>query len=153
MILNPNDEIRKFLSFGDKVAEKITNAVGSAWFLGLNIIIFAAWLLINEGVFGQDLIFDPYPFGFLTLAVSLEAIILAIFVLITQNRQAKVSDIRSELDYRADLQTQSDIDIALRMLERIAAAQKIDVSDLEKQVTNNRRRVTREHPVEQQPTN
>jgi uncharacterized membrane protein len=147
MVINPNDEIKRFLSLNDKMAEKVTNIAGSAWFLTANFIWFVVWLVVNSGVFGQDMVFDKFPFGFLTLAVSLEAIFLSIFVLVSQNRQSKVSDIRAELDYRTDLQTQSDIDIVLHILERVAQAQNIDVSDLTKQVTTNRRRVTREHPV------
>ncbi|MDB5175922.1 MAG: hypothetical protein JWM81_780 [Candidatus Saccharibacteria bacterium] len=147
MVINPNDEIKRFLSLNDKMAEKVTNMAGSAWFLTVNFIWFAVWLAVNTGVFGQDMVFDKFPFGFLTLAVSLEAIFLSIFVLVSQNRQSKVSDIRAELDYRTDLQTQSDIDIVLHILARVAEAQNVDVSDLTKQITTNRRRVTREHPV------
>ncbi|MDB5184278.1 MAG: hypothetical protein JWN38_86 [Candidatus Saccharibacteria bacterium] len=149
MIINPNEEIRKFLSLGDKIAEKVTNMAGSSWFLALNTIWFIVWLTVNTGVFGKDVIFDGFPFGFLTLVVSLEAIFLSIFVLITQNRQSKVSDIRGELDYRVNLQTESDIDVILSILERLAVAQNIEVADLMKQVTAGRRKVTREHPVDE----
>lgn len=145
--INKNEQIKKLRTFGDKLSDKVTSVAGSTGFLLLNLVWFFGWILINTGVFGQQFVFDAYPFGFLTMVVSLEAIILAVFVLITQNRQAKHSEIRSELDYITDLQADAEINIIISMLERVAGKQNIDVSDLLVQLEGNQKKILREHPI------
>ena len=104
-------------------------------FVRLHIAWFAAWIAVNMGLLGDAREFDPYPFGLLTLAVSLEAIFLSTFVLITQNRQAKTSDIRSELDYRTNVIAERENDVIMRALQRIAARDGIAVDDLIAEMT------------------
>ncbi len=82
------------------------------------------------GVAGCGLIFDEYPFGLLTLIVSLEAIFLSTFVMISQNRQAKSAEIRSDLDYKTNVMAEREIDIIMRALQRMAEKQGIGVDDL-----------------------
>ena len=67
---------------------------------------FAFWLFLNLGALGSAIIFDGFPFGLLTMIVSLEAIFLSTFVMITQNRQAARSDIRSEIDFENNLRSE-----------------------------------------------
>src|SRR5687767_11985624 len=124
--INKNEHIKRLRTFGDKLSDKITAIAGSSTFLLLNGLAFAWWIMANTGLFGQKYVFDEYPFGLLTMAVSLEAIILAIFVLITQNRQAKHSELRSELDYITDLQADAEINTIISILERIAEKQSIE---------------------------
>jgi uncharacterized membrane protein len=71
--------------FSVQLARAITGFAGSMPFFYFHVVFFTAWLSINNGVFGQCLAFDPYPHGFLTLVVSLEAIFLGTFTLISQN--------------------------------------------------------------------
>lgn len=145
--INKNAQIKKLRNFGDKLAEKITEISGSIAFLLFNVFVFVAWILINTGQFGERFVFDEYPFGLLTTAVSLEAIILAVFVLITQNRQSKHSEIRSELDYITDLQADAEINIIINMLERIAGKQNIEIDDLLSQLSESQRKILSEHPL------
>lgn len=145
MALNKNEEIKKLYNFGDRLADKVTGIAGSGPFLLLNIIWFTTWLLVNTGVLGDDLIFDEFPFGLLTTAVSLEAIILATFVLITQKRQAKLSEIRSELDYRIDLESENDIKTIIGILERLAKKEGVEVSDLLKNMKAEDKKVLAHH--------
>ena len=63
--------------------------------------------------------FDPFPFSFLTLIVSLEAIFLSIFVLLSQNRLTREADKRAHLNLQVDLLTEQESTIALRLLQRI----------------------------------
>jgi uncharacterized membrane protein len=147
--INKNEQIRKLSTFGDKVADAVTSWAGSTPFLVLNIIWFVTWILVNTGTFGKDLIFDEYPFGFLTMVVSLEAIILAVFVLISQNRQSARSEIRAELDYIADLQADAEITAILRMLERLADKENIEVADVLQNLAVEEQRILKEHPVTQ----
>src|SRR3989344_6204266 len=74
-----------------RFADDLTSLFGSVIFLVLNALLFIAWLLINTGNIPAIPIFDPYPFSMLTTAVSLEAIILTVIVLMSQNRQSLIS--------------------------------------------------------------
>src|SRR3546814_55408 len=99
MILNANEELKRIKTLEDKLADKITAFAGSMKFVYFHTTWFVIWILINIGIFGLGLKFDEFPFGLLTMIVSLEAIFLSTFILISQNRQSKLSEIRSELDY------------------------------------------------------
>jgi uncharacterized membrane protein len=91
----------------DRAADAMTAFSGSMIFVYLHVVWFGAWLLCNEGVFGKSLVFDPFPFGLLTLIVSLEAIFLSTFVLISQNRQQARADRRSQSDYENDIRAEA----------------------------------------------
>ena len=145
--INKNDQIKRLRTFGDRLADKVTAIAGSTSFLILNIIWFVSWVLFNTGAFGEHLIFDEYPFGFLTMVVSLEAIILSVFVLISQNRQSRRSEIRSELDYLTDLQADAEITTIISVLERLADKQNIDVSDLLADLTVSQKKILKDHPI------
>jgi CRP/FNR family transcriptional regulator, cyclic AMP receptor protein len=93
-----------------KIADGISDFSGSLPFLFLHLVIFLVWIVLNvrplsgTGIGG----FDPYPFGLLTMAVSLEAIVLSVFVLLSQNRQAdrdrRRNDIEFDINLKAELQ-------------------------------------------------
>ena len=103
-----NHLIRKLRRAQDALADRITAFAGSIFFVYIHIAWFGTWLLINVAVhplFGVKP-FDHFPFGLLTLIVSLEAIFLATFVMISQNRQAARSDIRAQLDYETNLRAE-----------------------------------------------
>jgi len=99
-------------------------------FLIINIGFFGFWILLNSGVFGHDLIIDKYPFSFLTTTVSIEAIILSTFVIMSQRREAKLAEARTELDYHSDLKAEVDVRTIVSILERLAAKQGVNVADL-----------------------
>ena len=88
------------------VGDKITQFAGSLSFVYLHIGWFTLWVLLNVGLIGSGRAFDKYPFGLLTLIVSLEAIFLSTFVMVSQNRQAARSDIRSDLDFENNLRSE-----------------------------------------------
>lgn len=69
-------------SFQNRLADAITSLAGSMWFVYFHIAVFAYWLVAR----GEPFFHDPFPFGFLTMVVSLEAIFLSTFVMISQNR-------------------------------------------------------------------
>jgi uncharacterized membrane protein len=70
----------------NRIADAITSFAGSMKFVYAHVVWFTLWVLANEGVFGKSLVFDEFPFGLLTMIVSLEAIFLSTFVMISQNR-------------------------------------------------------------------
>ena len=91
----------------DRVADRVTAFAGSMSFVYIHGLWFGAWILVNLGLHVAGLPkFDPYPFGLLTMIVSLEAIFLATLVMISQNRQAHRSDIRSGIDFENNLRSE-----------------------------------------------
>jgi uncharacterized membrane protein len=86
----------------DRLADGITKFSGRMLFIYLHAIWFGAWVLLNTGKLGLEP-FDPFPYGLLTMIVSLEAIFLSAFVLISQNRLAEESERRADLDLHIGL--------------------------------------------------
>ncbi len=78
-------------------------------FLWLNAGFFFVWIGLNLGIVPGVPAFDPYPFGLLTMAVSLEAIFLSIFVLLSQNVQAAKDRIRGDVEYEVNLRAEMEI--------------------------------------------
>jgi uncharacterized membrane protein len=114
---NPNRQGDDQITPVQRIADAIADFSGSLPFLALNAGIFAIWIIVNLP--GSPIAFDPFPFGFLTMSVSLEAIFLSIFVLISQNRQATKDRIKSEGDYRVNLKAELEIGLVLKNLREI----------------------------------
>jgi uncharacterized membrane protein len=89
----------------DKVADEITNFAGSLKFVYLHSLWFGVWILLNVGLIGAGA-FDKFPFGLLTMIVSLEAIFLSTFVMVSQNRQTKKDSVRSQLDFETNVRAE-----------------------------------------------
>ncbi len=115
-------------TFAERVADKLTAGFGSMAFLVLNVIWFVVWIVINVGLIPGVEPFDPFPFGFLTMVVSLEAIALAIIVLISQNRAAKIADLREEVDLQVNILTEKEITKLLQVVAQLAEKQGLDLS-------------------------
>jgi uncharacterized membrane protein len=98
--------VRRLKEKQDHLADRITAFAGSLKFVYIHAVWFAVWIAVNVGVVGQRDEFDRFPFGLLTMIVSLEAIFLSTFVMVSQNRQAARSDVRSELDFEANLRSE-----------------------------------------------
>jgi uncharacterized membrane protein len=90
----------------DRIADGITNFAGSLNFVYIHSVWFFVWIVLNVGLFGAALEFDKFPFGLLTMIVSLEAIFLSTFVMVSQNRQAARADVRSELDFETNIRAE-----------------------------------------------
>src|SRR4051812_29301837 len=103
-------------SFLTQIADDLTSICGSTPFLIFHVIFFAGWVAINLGYIKQVRPFDPYPFGFLTMVVSLEAIFLSIFVLVSQNRSSYISTIRDEVHLGVNLIAEEEITKILEVL-------------------------------------
>jgi uncharacterized membrane protein len=104
----------------ERLSDRLTCAAAGAPSLIIHAIFFAAWIVINAGLVPGVVPFDPFPFPFLTMMVSLEAIFLALFVLASQNRLAKQSDLRANLDLQIDLLVEREMTAVLQLLNDIA---------------------------------
>jgi len=112
----------------EKIADGLTFGFGSMVFLFFNSIFFLGWLLINTGNISSIEIFDPFPFSLLTTIVSLEAIILAIIVLISQNRAARVDDLREEIHLQVNLMAEKEITKIMKMVAILLEKHGVDLS-------------------------
>jgi uncharacterized membrane protein len=101
-----------------RIADVITSFSGRMIFVYVHIVWFGIWILLNTGKFGVR-IFDPFPYGLLTMVVSLEAIFLSTFVLISQNRLSDESERRADLDLHIGLLTEHELTRVLQMLDVI----------------------------------
>ena len=111
----------------DKVAEVIAKFCGSMTFVWVHIIWFGVWTVIN--IFPGLPHIDPFPFTFLTLVDSLEAIFLSTFILISQNHDAKISERRNHLDLQINLLSEQENTKMLAMLQAIAAKVGADLEE------------------------
>jgi uncharacterized membrane protein len=124
-------------SFQDHVADFITKWSGSMTFIYIHVFWFGLWIAANEGWFGMQS-FDPFPYGLLTTIVSLEAIFLSTFVLVSQNRQAALADRRAELDLQINLLAEYEMTRVLTLVERLA--KKFDIDDCDDHELNELKR-------------
>jgi uncharacterized membrane protein len=105
-------------STSQRIADAITSFSGRMTFVYIHIVWFSAWILLNSGLFGMEP-FDPFPYGLLTMIVSLEAIFLSTFVLISQNRMGELAEQRNDLALHIDLLTEYELTRVLQMLDAI----------------------------------
>jgi CRP/FNR family cyclic AMP-dependent transcriptional regulator len=106
---NVNDQMADTRSTVQRVADWIAEFSGSITFLLINAGLFLIWIVVNTDLVPGVAAFDPFPFGLLTMAVSLEAIFLSIFVLISQNRQAAKDRVRADIEYDVNLKAELEI--------------------------------------------
>lgn len=105
---NVNLEIKQQSTTLERIADKIAAFSGSIPFLIIHVVWFGLWIFFNTR-FSPMEPFDPFPFGLLTMVVSLEAIILSVFVLLSQNRQVKKDRLRSEIDYTVNRNAEMEV--------------------------------------------
>ena len=105
-------------SLQDRIADVITLFSGRMIFAYVHIVWFGVWILLNTGSFGVRP-FDPFPYGLLTMIVSLEVIFLATFVLISQNRLSREAEHRADLDMHIGLLAEHELTRVLQMLDAI----------------------------------
>jgi uncharacterized membrane protein len=102
----------------ERLSEGISDFVGSLTFVAVHVGWFTGWALWN-GLAPEALRFDPYPYGLLTFVVSLEGVLVATFVLITQNRMNRQAEQRAHLNLQVDLLAEQEMTHVLRLLRQI----------------------------------
>ena len=101
-------------------ADTLTRWAASTPFLLVHVVGFAGWMVINSGAFGLEP-FDPFPFGLLTMIVSLEAIFLTIFVLMVQSRESSVAELREEVSLQVLLRMEEEVTKTLQLVAGLYA--------------------------------
>lgn len=105
---NLNEEMSIHLGVLDRISDWLAWFSGSMPFLISHSVWFIVWISLNTMILG-DHAFDPFPFGLLTMIVSLEAIFLACFVLISQNRQAQKDKVRADIEYEVNIKAELEV--------------------------------------------
>jgi uncharacterized membrane protein len=99
----------------ERMADWLTRVASSTYFLVFHLGWFTAWVLLNTRILPVEP-FDPFPFGLLTMIVSLEAIFLSIFVLMTQNRESYIAELREELSLQVNLRMEAEVTKTLQLV-------------------------------------
>jgi uncharacterized membrane protein len=115
-------KLQKNRKLEEKIADDITRFCGSFSFFVLNAIFFIFWILFNTGRIPGLPIIDPFPFILLTMVVSLEAIFLSIFVLISQNRQSVIDSLREEIHLQLNEIAEKEITKCLKLVSDLHTA-------------------------------
>jgi uncharacterized membrane protein len=114
----------------ERAADWVAAYSGSISFLILHVVIFAVWILLNTHWLPgwKPPLFDPFPFGLLTMVVSLEAIILSVLVLLSQNRQVAKDRIRGDIEYDVNLKAELEVAQLHEKIDRLhsQALQRLD---------------------------
>ncbi len=118
---NVNEEAEDKRTVVQKTADWIAEFSGSIPFLLLHAVLFGVWIVWNVYA-PEHLRFDPYPFNFLTMCVSLEAIFLSVFVLLSQNRQTAKDRVRSDIEYDVNLRAELEIAQLHEKIDQLSSA-------------------------------
>jgi uncharacterized membrane protein len=103
----------------ERIGDAVGGFAGSMTFVALHVLWFIAWFTVNSKLIPAIPAFDPYPFIFLSMSVSVEAVLLSTFVLMKQNREAKRAEQRQQLTLQIDLLAEQEATKTLQMLQRI----------------------------------
>ena len=119
MIVELENAKKASVSASERVAMYVAEFCGSMTFVWLHVAWFSMWILFNTSFWFTHHP-DPFPFTFLTFLVSLEAIFLLAFILISQNQETRLTEQRSHLDLQINLITERENTQMLKMLQSIA---------------------------------
>ena len=114
---HPKKVFESKLSTSDRIASHIASFTGNMHFVWWHTFLFILWIGLN--VVAGEFAWDPYPFNFLTMVVSLEAIFLSTFVLISQNQESKRNEIREQLDYEVNVKAEKEVQEIKTAIARI----------------------------------
>ena len=138
VVPNANQAVDERLTPLQRVADWIAWFSGSMSFLFLNALFFAVWIGLNT--LGLNKLglgvkqFDPFPFGLLTMIVSLEAIFLSCFVLVSQNRQAQKDRVRADVEYEVNVRAEREVSALHAKSDRLYEQLMARLRDLERKI-------------------
>lgn len=138
-------EVRRKRLWYVRVGDAVTRYAGSAQFVAIHVVWFGIWILANTGLLPGVAKFDEFPFGLLTMIVSLEAIFLSIFVLMTQNAMQREADKRAHLDLQVDMLAEQEMTLVLRLLHKVCEKLQIDIEQERREVQDMMKRTDIRH--------
>lgn len=132
----------------DILANYLTTSFGTLWFLGLIAVFIVAWVTVNMGFFSTMVPIDPYPFIFLMMLTQFFAIFLSVIVLMSQNRQGEILEVRQQIDFEINVRAEHEITKILHMLNELCTEvgiaridkeleqmkEKIDIAEIKKEI-------------------
>ncbi len=124
------EQLRK-RPFVVRLADFLTSGFGTITFLVINVLVYGIWVLGNSGKIPGFPQIDPYPYSFMNSFVSIEAILLTVIVLMSQNRENQRDILRNELGLQVELISEKEITKILQLLKEILAEQKKTKADPE----------------------
>ena len=104
----------------EAAVDAIGGFIGTISFVMAQIVVFVGWLIVNVGAIPQIRPFDPFPYPLLSSITSMEAVLIAAFVLMKQNRMGVIADRRSHLDLQVNLLTEREATRIIQMLNRLS---------------------------------
>ena len=147
-VIRVENETQRPRSRSEAITDAIGGFVGTIPFVVAQLLAFAAWIVVNAGKVSQLAPFDPFPYPLLSSMTSLEAVLLAAFVLMKQNRMGMVADRRDHLDLQVNLLTEQRATQIIQMLDRLSA--RLGVDQCQDEVSRElARNVAVEHLVEE----
>jgi uncharacterized membrane protein len=104
---------------GERMGDLVARIAGQLWFVLLHVAVFSFWIVANGGRVPGLRPFDPFPYPFLTFVVSIEAIFLSLFILLSQNRASRQAEARAHLDLQINLLAEQEATKMLQMLQAL----------------------------------
>jgi uncharacterized membrane protein len=140
---NVNQEVDDTRTTVQRIADWIAEFSGSLTFLFLHLLWFFSWIMLNTRLVQSIDIpwvqamtgFDPFPYGLLTMTVSLEAIVLSVFVLLSQSRQVAKDKIRGDIEYDVNLKAELEIAQLHEKMDRLYGEALARMERIEKLLT------------------
>ena len=103
----------------DVIVKHLTSSFGTLRFLYLSALLISGWIVVNLGLIPDVTPFDPYPFSLLLMIAQFSAIFLSIVVLISQNRQGRIAEVRQQIDFEINVRAEHEITKILHMLDEL----------------------------------
>ena len=105
--------------WADALAKFLTKSFGTLRFLILTLVFIILWIVVNLGLIPGISPFDIYPFVWLVTLVQLFSIVLSIIILISQNQEERINEVRQQMDFEINVRAEQEITKILQMLEEI----------------------------------
>lgn len=127
-IANVEHQFLEHRTLVQRIGDAIGGFAGSMSFVVIHVVLLTLWFVINDALIPAIRPFDPYPYMFLSMAVSIEAVLLSTFVLMKQNRESKRAEQREQLTLQVDLLAEQEITKVLQLLQHVC--DRLDIKDV-----------------------